>query len=375
MFDGGYWMFPAMSSLGQLLMTGVPGPELDAATAATFRRIQPGAFILFGRNIQTPTQLRKLIDDLRELSIVEPIITIDQEGGRVSRLKLIGQEPPNANQLRDRGDVRLIREHGRTTGRLLRVFGFNLDLCPVLDISFDDEADNSLRGRCYGNDVAEVIRNAGAFNESLRQEGVLTCGKHFPGYSRAPLDAHHDLPTIALSRAEMEANELAVFRHFAGSVDSMMIGHAFYPSLETTQTPSSLSRAVITDLLRAELGFRGLVMTDDLDMGAILNHFGLEETIRLAITAGNDLAMICHRVNVVEEACRHLESVPKADLDRALAQVADFKAKLAPPDAFSIEEFERRDREVWDLRVMTLGEEGAKQRSSEDGKRSPVETY
>ena len=109
-----------MSSLGQLLMTGVPGPVLDAQTAAAFRRIQPGAFILFGRNIQSPAQLRKLCDDLRDLSHVEPIITIDQEGGRVSRLKLIGNEPPNANQLRDRDDLSLITAHGRITGRLLR---------------------------------------------------------------------------------------------------------------------------------------------------------------------------------------------------------------------------------------------------------------
>src|SRR6187402_3321570 len=211
------------SSLGQLLLTGVPGLELDAATAATFRRLQPGGYILFGRNIQSPAQLRKLIDDLRDLSVVEPIITIDQEGGRVSRLKLIGQEPPNANQLRDKGDLSLIGRHGAITARLLRIFGFNLDLCPVLDISFDDEADNSLRGRCYGNDVAQVIENASAFNETLRGGGILSCGKHFPGYSRAPLDAHHELPVIALSRDELDAHELAVFRHFADKIDSMMV--------------------------------------------------------------------------------------------------------------------------------------------------------
>jgi beta-N-acetylhexosaminidase len=359
-------------------MTGVPGPTLDAATAATFSRIQPGAFILFGRNIQTPTQLRTLIDDLRGLSAVEPIITIDQEGGRVSRLKLLGNEPPNANQLRDKDDEALIARHGAVTGELLRIFGFNLDLCPVLDISFDDEADNSLRGRCYGNDVAQVIRNAGAFNRALQGAGILSCGKHFPGYSRAPLDAHHELPVIDLSRAELDAHELAVFRHFAtgaDAVDSMMIGHALYPSLEDTATPSSLSRCVITDLLRGELDFRGLVMTDDLDMGAILNHYGLEETIRLAICAGNDLAMICHRVEVVEEALGHLGKVPAAELDRALANVAAFKNRLTPPDPFSEEEFRRRDALVWDLRVQVLGAECAAQRSPEDGKRSPVETY
>src|SRR6266702_3444839 len=194
-------------SLGQMILTGVPGKELDGETEKLFRRVEPGGFILFARNIESPAQLRKLIDNLRGLSKIEPIITIDQEGGRVSRLRLIANEPTNAQQLRDTNDVDLIRRHGDITGRLLRVFGFNLDLCPVLDISFDDEADNSLRGRCYGNDVEQVVRNAGAFNRGLRSEGIRSCGKHFPGYSRASIDAHHELPTIALSRAQLDAHE------------------------------------------------------------------------------------------------------------------------------------------------------------------------
>src|SRR5262245_2854339 len=145
------WLPPMNTDgLGQLIMTGVPGKELDADTVRLFRRVQPGAYILFGRNLESAAQLRNLIDDLRDLSQIEPIITIDQEGGRVSRLRLIGNEPPNAQQLRDTDDIDLIRRHGDITGRLLRLFGFNLDLCPVLDISFDDDAENSLRGRCYG---------------------------------------------------------------------------------------------------------------------------------------------------------------------------------------------------------------------------------
>src|SRR5438093_8104141 len=198
--------------LGQLIMTGVPGKELDAKTADLFRRVQPGAFILFGRNIETPAQLRKLIDDLLDLRETEPIITIDQEGGRVSRLRLIGSGPPNAQQLRDKDDVDLIRRHGDITGRLLRVFGFNLDLCPVLDISFDDSADNSLRGRCYGKTVEQVVRNAGAFNEAMRGQGIASCGKHFPGYSAASSDAHYQLPRIDRTREQLEQKELAVFR-------------------------------------------------------------------------------------------------------------------------------------------------------------------
>src|SRR5213082_3967921 len=223
MLSVGRYSLPPMKAdlLGQLIMTGVPGQELDGKTATLFRKVNPGAFILFRRNIESAPQLRKLIDDLRDLSSTEPIITIDQEGGRVSRLRLIGSEPPNAQQLRDKDDVDLIRRHGDITGRLLRVFGFNLDLCPVLDISFDDNADNSLRGRCYGKTVEQVVRNAGAFNDPMRKRGIASCGKHFPGYSAAKSDAHYELPKIDREREELDANELAVFRQFVDKIDSM----------------------------------------------------------------------------------------------------------------------------------------------------------
>lgn len=362
-------------SLGQLILTGVPGFELDAETAGLFRRVQPGGYIVFGRNIQSAPQLRKLIDDLRDLSDVEPIITIDQEGGRVSRLRLIGNEPPNAQQLRDRNDVSLVRRHGEITGRLLRLFGFNLDLCPVLDISFDDEADNSLKGRCYGKTVEQVIRMAGAFNEGLHGEGILSCGKHFPGYSAATVDAHHDLPKIERSRAELDAEELAVFRQFSALVDSMMICHGWYPTFNLSKRPASLSREIVTDLLREEFQFDGLIMTDDLDMGAILNEYGLEETIRLAIEAGNDWVMICHRVASIAEVHSTLGKLPPSQLDGALESVARSKKKLAAPKDFSEAKFQEINREIWDLRVAVLGAEEAAKRSPEDGKRSPVEMY
>jgi beta-N-acetylhexosaminidase len=362
-------------SLGQLLLVGVPGIELDSETARLFRKVQPGGYILFGRNIRSATQLRQLIDDLRDLSQIEPIITIDQEGGRVSRLKLIGNEPPNAEQLRKKADPTLIREHGRLTGELLRLFGFNLDLCPVLDISFDDQADNSLRGRCYGTSVDQVVAFAGAFNESLLETGILSCGKHFPGYAAAALDPHHELPCIDRSRDELVRTELAIFREFAQKVSSMMVCHAWYPALDSKKRPASLSSSIVTDLLVSEFGFDGLIMTDDLDMGAIINESGFSATIERAMLAGNDLAMICHRVQLIDEARTALETVDRAALDRALAGVDRFKRKMAAPNPFSEERFRSLDQEVWELRVATLGAEAAALRSPDDGKRSPVEMY
>jgi beta-N-acetylhexosaminidase len=361
--------------LGQLIMTGVPGKELDGKTATLFRKVNPGAFILFGRNIESAPQLRKLIDDLRDLSEIEPIITIDQEGGRVSRLRLIGNEPPNAQQLRDSNDLELIERHGDITGRLLRLFGFNLDLCPVLDISFDDDAENSLRGRCYGKTVEQVIRNAGVFNAALRGQGIASCGKHFPGYSAANSDAHYELPRIDRTREQLDANELAVFREFAHDVDSMMICHGWYPCFEPEKTPATLSRRIVSDLLRNELGFDGLVMTDDLDMGAILIGYRLEETIRLAIAAGNDVAMICHRIPEIENVQRILATLPQDQIDRALESVARFKEKLARPGEFSEAAFRKVDDEIWDLRVAVLGEERARQTTSQNVQHSPVEMF
>ncbi len=368
---------PDSRFLGQLLLTGVPGPVLDSDTAARFKKLQPGGFILFGRNIQSPEQLRKLIDDLRDISDIEPFITIDQEGGRVSRLRLIGEEPPNAQALRDKGDPNLIKTHGRLTGQLLRHFGFNLDLCPVLDISYDDTADNSLKGRCYGRDPQEVVNNAGVFNRAMRKEGILSCAKHFPGYGPADCDPHEFLPVITKSREDLERDELLPYRTLLPEIDSVMTCHSNYTAFDPGRGrwPASLSHNIVTKLLRDQLGYEGLAMTDDLDMGAILNEVTFEQAIQEAVRAGNDLVMICHRVEMVELARQHLEGVEGPALHDALVRIERTKKRLVTPDTFNLDRFAAINNEIWDLRVATLGEEAAKQLSVEDGKRSPVELY
>jgi beta-N-acetylhexosaminidase len=173
----------------------------------------------------------------------------------------------------------------------------------------------------------------------------------------------------------LDEEELAVFRKFVGTVDSMMICHGWYPAFNAAKRPASLSREIVTNLLREEFRYDGLIMTDDLDMGAILNEYGLEDTIRFAIEAGDDWVMICHRVAEIAEVHSILGKLPPAQIERALQSVAQTKAKLAAPYEFSEEKFKAIDSEIWDLRVAVLGEEEAAKRSPEDGKRSPVETY
>jgi len=365
------------NNLGQLLLLGVPGTTLDADTAERFQRIQPGGYILFARNIESPRQLRRLIDDLRSVSTIEPIITVDQEGGRVSRLRTLGHEPPSALELRERGDTALIRRHGELTGRILRLFGFNLDLCPVLDVSHDDEADNSLRGRCYGRTPEQVIELASVFNSALRGEGILSCGKHFPSYALATVDPHHSLPTIDKPLAELEACEFRPFEALLPECDSAMTGHAWLPCFDADRPglPSSLSPNVVDGYLRRQLGFSGLIMTDDLDMGAVLDGRSFEDTVTGAIQAGNDMAMICHRIELAGCALKAFEDLPDAEVERALAHIAATKQRLSAPHSFSVDAFTALDREIGQLRVDTVGEDAARHASPEDGKRSPVELY
>jgi len=354
---------------------GVPGTELDAETATIIRAVQPAGFILFGRNIKTPAQLRKLIDDLRGEVKQVPVITIDQEGGRVSRLKECGSEPPSARQLREKGDLRLIERHGALTGELLRLFGFNLNLAPVVDVSFAGDTDNSLKNRTWGESPDDVILRAGAFNRTMREQGILSCGKHFPGYSHAAVDPHHELPVVARSRRELEETEWKAFQALAPELDSMMVGHANYPALDDSGYPSSLSRKIIHGLLREEWGYHGAVISDDLDMGAIVGHYGLAESVTRAVEAGNDLVLLCHRPELIPEAARALEGISPTRAAEAEKQISHLREKLDPPHTFSLAAHAELDRKIYQLRVDTLGAEAAAQRSVDDGKRSPVETF
>jgi beta-N-acetylhexosaminidase len=149
----------------------------------------------------------------------------------------------------------------------------------------------------------------------------------------------------------------------------MMICHGWYPCFEVKKTPASLSHRVVTQLLRDESGFEGLTMTDDLDMGAIVNEYSFDEMLRLTFAAGNDFAMICHRIDKAAEALGVIEKLPRKQIDRALASVAAFKSKMQPPTRFSESAFRKLDDAVWKLRVAVLGDERAAERSSESQSR------
>jgi beta-N-acetylhexosaminidase len=331
---------------GEFIIMGLPGFGLDFKTRQIIKAVQPAGFILFARNIETPHQLRDLTNELRALVKRTPIITVDQEGGRVSRLKEFMSEPPSAQQLADRSDEALIKEHGRTTGKLLRLFGFNLNLAPVLDILVDDKQENSLKGRTYGSTADAVTKNAAAFLQGMQSEGMLSCGKHFPGYSYAQVDPHNDLPKISRTKAELEAFEWKPFRALLASVDTLMVGHAVYPAIDQSGRPASLSRQLIKNIVRDEWHYPGCIITDDLDMGAIKKHYGSAKACQLAMEAGNDLLLVCHEIESVPEIANTLSQVNEDLQTEASQRIATLRERLSPPLEFSMEAAKELDTAI-----------------------------
>ncbi len=304
-----------------------------------FRKLQPAGYILFTRNIVSPEQTRKLTDTLRGISYDPPIISIDQEGGRVTRTKEIAPAAPSAPALAAKGDARRIAEAGAWTGDLLKMLGFNLNFAPVLDLDHFPGMDNALRGRCWGRDPQRVIDHAGQWNRWMRKRGIKSCGKHFPACGRAQSDPHHDLPSSPATLEELMREDVIPYTALMPELDAIMLAHVEFPNIDP-EYPASLSPRIIRRFLRDQLGFdKHLVLTDDLDMGAITERYGRGEDVKLAITAGNDLAMICHRTEAAEDAAAAIAELPHAVKDEALRRVEKFRKKLPGAPVWSVEKY------------------------------------
>jgi beta-N-acetylhexosaminidase len=272
---------------GRVLMVGVAGETLDAATARRLGQLHPAGIILFRRNVQSAPQLRELVSGLRE-SIPRPAwIAIDQEGGRVSRLEPLVGPTPSAARLA-RAGARAAREVGRATGQALRALDIDLDFAPVIDLC-EPEASNGIGDRSFGSATAPVVELAGAFLDGLQDAGVAGCLKHFPGLGSTVVDSHVELPTCDRSRDALERRDLAAFRGLIPRAAAVMVGHGHYPALDPSRRPATLSAAIVSGLLRDALGFRGLVISDDMEMGAVSALDVDGAAAAAAIAAGCDL--------------------------------------------------------------------------------------
>ena len=270
-----------------------------------FTRLQPAGYILFTRNIADYEFTRELTDELRGLTTGPdaPIIAIDQEGGRVVRTAEIGVQLPSAAALAQSGSSHLIRQAAYYNANCLHTLGVNTNFAPVLDLASPHA--NALPSRCWGAGTQEVISNAGVWNRAMYGRGILTCGKHFPGMGAAECDPHHDLPVLHGTRESFLREAAMPFTALMPELPSLMIAHLLIPEIDA-ELPTSLSPALVQGFLRDQLGYEGVVFTDDLCMGAIAKRYSPAESVPLALRAGCDLPLVCH------DAVEHLEAVAAA---------------------------------------------------------------
>ncbi|HYD79512.1 MAG TPA: beta-N-acetylhexosaminidase [Paucimonas sp.] len=273
---------------GQLMMVRFPGTELDAETADFLRENAIRAVCLFRQNMRDPAQLAKLTRDLRAAMGPNALIAIDQEGGAVVRATWLPQ-PPAAMALGAADDAQLARAVGAAVARGVKSLGFNWNFAPVLDLN--NNPDNPvIAERSFGADPRRATELAMAWMEGSLAEGVACCVKHFPGHGDTHVDSHRDLPTVDKPRAALEALELAPFRAAARHAPAMMTAHIVYPALDG-EYPATLSRTILTDLLREQWRYRGVVITDGMDMHAIAHRYGVGGAAVRALIAGTDMVM------------------------------------------------------------------------------------
>ena len=328
---------------GALLLLGVSGPELTPVEAALFRRLQPAGYVLFSRNIVSPAQTRQLTDDLRGLSAALPILAIHQEGGGFTPTLGIAPAAPSAPALAACRDMGKIADAGALTGDLLRLLGINLNFAPVLDLDHFPDTNHALRGRSWGRDPQRVIDYAGHWNRWQRKRSLAGCAKHFPAGGRALADPQHGLPSCPATLAELQREDVIPYTALMPELDAVMLGHVDFPNIDA-EFPASLSPRIVRRFLRDQLGFdRHLVLTDELDTGAITTRYGRDEAVQLAIAAGNDLAMICHHSSATAEAAaRILAGLPRALTAEARERVERFREKtLHPPPAWSDQKWQQ----------------------------------
>jgi beta-N-acetylhexosaminidase len=350
------YSLPLEQQIGQFFYIGLQGTELDDEARALLTEIQPGGVIIFGRNVAGPAQLRRLLDDVRALLPIPPLLGIDQEGGLVDRLRRIITPMPAARVIREHGDLAAARSLGSITAEVLRMLGFNMNFAPVMEIMTDerDLLSNGLYSRSFGRSPGEVLGYTTVYLRGLQGAGCIGCLKHFPGIGAGEVDSHESMPLVHLTHDDLIAKDLApyieLFQRKDDRVRCVMVSHGGFPNIDILKQekggviePASLSHDIVTTLLRGELGYKHLVMTDDLEMGAIARHCEIEQAVIRAFLAGEDMLSICARPELIRRGYQALLNaaregmIPKERLQASLKRIAAFKLLAQPPLPLEVE--------------------------------------
>jgi len=344
--------------IGQLLIVGFDGTEMSPRVRSLLTRLQPAGVILFARNISSGEQTYRLLWECQQC-VSTPLFTcVDMEGGRVDRFRDVTGPAPSAADVFATGDHKAFRKHGYIIAESCRAMGFNADFAPVVDLAFEASR-KVMSSRAVSADPQEATVYARDFLSGLRAAGVLGALKHFPGLGEANLDTHHGLPSVEKPWKKLWATDIAPYRALRREAPLVLVGHAAYPAVTHDRTPASLSKKWITDILRTKIGYRGLVVSDDLEMGGVLKAAPIEQAAVEHIRAGGDLCLICH---IEENITRSFETLlHEAEHDakfarrvkESVARVLAFKKKskelkrLAP--APTAARLERLSRQLWEF--------------------------
>ena len=301
-------------NLGHLLIIGFDGTEMSPQLSSLLTRLQPAGVILFARNIISAEQTYKLLKGCQACVSTPMFTCVDLEGGRVDRFRNVLGPAPSAAEVLATGDRKLFRKHGRVIGECCRALGFNTDFAPVVDLALE-ESRTVMSSRAVSADPKQAVIYAREFLAGLRSARVVGAAKHFPGLGGANLDTHHELPSVQRSWKELWAEDIYPYRVMRRELPMVLVGHANYPAVTHDGTPASLSRKWIAEVLRKKIGYRGLVVSDDLEMGGVLKAAPIEQAAVQFIRAGGDLCLICHQEEFVirsyESLVKETESDPR----------------------------------------------------------------
>ena len=290
---------------GQLLTFGFDGTEVSAELSSQLRELKPGGIILFARNIETPRQTHALLKAAQKSAQAKTEVPlfrcVDMEGGTVDRLKDITAPAPSVQDVVQAGYRPFYREHGRLIGSEVRALGFNVDFAPVLDLRFDASLD-VLGSRTVSSDAKATTAYAREFLRGLKDAGIAGCGKHFPGLGEGKLDSHQALPVVHKSWKALWAEDLVPYRLLAKQLPFVMVAHCAYPEVTGEAVPASISKKWIGEVLRKKIGYAGLVVSDDLEMGGVLKVASIEEAAVATVQAGADMYLVCHNRELVQRA-------------------------------------------------------------------------
>ncbi len=289
-------------AVGSLLVVGLGGTELTGLERAWLRLVRPGGAILFKRNIADTAQTRAMLDEVTSLSTPHAIRCVDVEGGTVNRLRDALAPLPSAQAVgaaaRRLRKPALAGEHGELIARAVKAFGFNTTLAPVVDLAFPEAAE-VLGSRPAGANAKEVIDYARPYLAALAANDIAGCGKHFPGLGGASGDTHLLTPEITRTWKQMWNEDLVPYRELHADLPMIMVNHAAYPATPGGNRPASASDFWITKVLRRRIGYRGIIFSDDLEMGGILKFLPVEQAAIAAIRAGTDVLEICHSAELI----------------------------------------------------------------------------